>query len=225
MSARPAPARPAPAAGRPAAASPRSAPRRTVVRRRRAVLALGAALIAALTALAVAPLFRDAVRELKLPLRHEDIIRQQASEKGVDPALVAAVIYTESKFRDQTSVAGARGLMQITPATARHIARRSGGTRFVVGDLATPQVNIAYGTWYLHYLLADRYRGDEVLALAAYNAGEANVDRWVAAERARGDRFHPTQSIPFPETRAYVTKVLDARRQYRRTYARELGLR
>jgi len=70
------------------------------------------------------------VRELTLPLRHEDIIRQQAREKGLDPALIAGVIYEESRFRDQTSHAGARGLMQITPATARFIARDSGGTAF-----------------------------------------------------------------------------------------------
>ena len=71
-----------------------------------------------------------AVREIKLPLRHEDIIRQQAADKNVDPTLIAAVIYTESRFRDQTSHAGAKGLMQIMPETADYIARKSGGTRF-----------------------------------------------------------------------------------------------
>ena len=80
----------------------------------------------------------EAVREITLPLRHEDIIRQQAADKNLDPALIAAVIYEESKFRDQTSHAGARGLMQITPETADFIARRSGGIRFEQGDLATP---------------------------------------------------------------------------------------
>ena len=88
------------------------------------------------------------------------------------------MIYEESKFRDQTSHAGARGLMQITPATADFIARQSGGTRFVQADLATPQINIAYGTYYLRYLL-DRYDQHEALAVAAYNAGHGNVDRWV----------------------------------------------
>ena len=72
----------------------------------------------------------EAVREITLPLRHDDIIRQQASDKDVDAALIAAVIYEESRFRDQTSHAGARGLMQITPETADFIARRSGGVRF-----------------------------------------------------------------------------------------------
>ena len=196
--------------------------RRAQVRRRRTVLV---AILAAVTiggGIAVwSELGEDALRELTLPLRHEDIIRQQAAEKDLDPALIAAVIYQESKFRDQTSHAGARGLMQITPATAEFIARRSGGTRFTQEDLATPQINIAYGSYYLRYLL-DHYGGDTELATAAYNAGQTNVDRWVREAGGRG-RFGP-DDIPFPETRGYVEKVLAAREDYRRTYPRELGL-
>ena len=164
----------------------------------------------------------DAVRELTLPLRHEDIIRQQARKKGIDPALIAAVIYEESKFRDQTSHAGARGLMQITPETARFIARDSGGTRFTQEDLATPQVNISYGAYYLRYLLR-RYAGDEVLAVAAYNAGETNVSRWVS-QAGGPDGFDLRRDIPFPETRKYVEGVLEHRGEYRERYRKELGL-
>ncbi len=164
----------------------------------------------------------DAVREITLPLRHDDIIRQQASDKGVDAALVAGVIYEESRFRDQTSHVGARGLMQLTPDTADFIARRSGGNRFVQRDLATPQINIAYGTYYLRYLL-DRYDGDETLAVAAYNAGHGNVDRWIQDAGGAGS-FDADEDIPFPETRAYVANVLERRDQYREHYARELGL-
>ena len=164
------------------------------------------------------------MQEIKLPLRHEDIIRQQARDKHVDPALVAAVIYAESHFRDQTSSAGARGLMQITPATAHAIATRSGGTQFEEGDLASPQINIAYGTYYLRLLL-DKYGGSEVLALAAYNAGQSNVDHWLAQARGSGQRFSATGHIPFPETRAYVDRVLQAKKDYRSTYPRELGLK
>jgi soluble lytic murein transglycosylase len=164
----------------------------------------------------------DAVREITLPLEHEDIIRQQAAEKGLDPALVAAVIYEESRFRDQTSHAGARGLMQITPETAKFIARDSGGTAFEQGDLATPQINISYGTYYLRYLLR-RYDGNETLAIAAYNAGETNVNRWVD-EAGGADQFDTSEHIPFPETRDYVENVQDSRDDYRDRYADELGL-
>jgi soluble lytic murein transglycosylase len=191
-------------------------------RRRRLGLVVGVAALAALLATVLLPRLPNAVRELTLPLRHEDIIRQQAAAKRLDPSLVAAVIYTESRFRDQTSHAGARGLMQITPDTARYIARLSGGTQFEQGDLATPQINISYGTYYLRYLL-DRYDGNEVLALAAYNGGEGNVDRWVAAAQT-SERALTTEAIPFAETRGYVQQVLDARARYRSRYAAELGL-
>ncbi len=164
----------------------------------------------------------EAVRDIVLPLRYEDVIRQQARDKDLDPALIAAVIYEESKFEDRTSSAGARGVMQVTPQTAQFIANKSGGSAFVVGDLATPQVNISYGSWYLRHLLG-LYDGDATLAVAAYNAGETNVDRWVA--RAGGiDSFDPAEDIPFKETREYVADVADKRRLYRRHYRRELGL-
>ena len=189
------------------------------MRRRRRVAALLGFLLVVVAGLAVVmPVADRAVKEVTLPLRHEDIIRQQAQDKGLDASLIAAVIYAESHFRDQTSHAGARGLMQITPQTANEIARRSGGTEFEEGDLGSPQINIAYGSWYLRWLL-DRYGGNEALAVAAYNAGTGNVDDWIVDDPGmRADQ------IPFPETRAYVAKVLDARRDYRTEYARELGL-
>lgn len=201
----------------------RRARRGRAARRRRQVLGLLAfAGVVALGALLLHPLFRSAVRDLALPLRHEDAIRRQAHDKRLDPSLIAGVIYAESKFSDSTSSAGALGLMQLLPSTAHFIAQRSGGTAFTTEDLSTPEINIAYGSWYLRYLL-DRYGGDEVLALAAYNGGMGNVDEWVAEARGRGERLE-VADIPFPETRAYVERVLDARRDYRRTYPGELGL-
>jgi soluble lytic murein transglycosylase len=197
--------------------------RGTAARRLRRLL--GLAVVGALAALLVAtvlPRLGEVAQELTLPLRHADIIHQQAEEKDLDAGLIAGVIYQESRFRDQTSPAGARGLMQITPATAQYIANLSGGTRFVMEDLATPQVNISYGAFYLRYLL-DRYDGDEVVALAAYNGGETNVDRWLADADAEGRDFE-IEAIPFPETRAYVEKVLEARDDYAEAYSRELGL-
>src|SRR4051795_7941441 len=204
--------------GRPTAAARRAAK----VRRRRGNLVLGLITLLGVALLIGLHPLKHAVEEITLPLRHEDIIRQQSHKKGLDPALVAAVIYQESKFSDQTSVAGARGLMQITPDTARFIAKQSGGIRFVQEDLATPQINIAYGTWYLRWLM-DRYDGRQALALAAYNAGFGHVDDWV--RRAGGpDAFDAKADIPFPETRSYVRQVLERRKDYARRYSRELGL-
>jgi soluble lytic murein transglycosylase len=195
--------------------------RRRVLKRRLALI--GAVLLAAAIVVAVRPFADKAVQEIALPLRHEDIIRQQAADKSLDPSLIAGVIYVESHFREQTSRAGAKGLMQILPSTADYIARKSGGTRFTQGDLASPQINIAYGSWYLRYLL-QHYHGNELLALAAYNAGEGKVDEWYRDAIMRGEDFQAATHIPFPETRNYVSRVLGARDRYRHEYARELGL-
>lgn len=184
-------------------------------RRGRLVIAAIALGVVAVSAFALAGRFSHVIQELSLPLRHEDIIRQQAREKRVDASLIAAVIYAESRFRDQTSHAGARGLMQITPATANEIEKQSGGTTFKVSDLSDPDINIRYGTFYLRQLL-NRYHGNEVAALAAYNAGPTQVDRWGGANLTLKD-------ISLEETRSYVLEVLDRRRAYRKEYAKELG--
>ena len=194
--------------------------RRAAIRRRRWTALIAIAAVGGLAALWFSA-GQKALKEITLPLRHEDIIRQQARDKHLDPALIAAVIYQESKFRPRTSRAGAEGLMQILPSTAKFIARRSGGIAFVPSDLATPQVNIAYGSYYLRYLM-DRYDDNETLAIAAYNAGETNVARWIGEAGGR-DRFDPAD-IPFPETRAYVNSVERHQEDYRRSYAKELGL-
>ena len=186
-------------------------------RRRTAVIVLGILGVLTAAAIALRPMVDDAIKEITLPLRHEDVIRQQARDKNLDPALIAAVIYRESKFRDVTSKAGAKGLMQILPSTAHFIARTSGGTEFEQGDLANPQINISYGTWYLRYLL-DRYEGNTVAAVAAYNAGHGRVDRW-------GGKNLTVADIRFPETVDYTSDVIDKRAEYRREYRTELGLR
>ncbi len=173
-------------------------------------------LVAALSGLDALKGVDKAVTEITYPLRYDDIIRQQAKEKNLDPALIAAVIYAESGFvAGRTSPAGAEGLMQITPETASDIARRSGGTAFTLEDLATPQINISYGSYLLRELL-DRYDGDVDAALAGYNAGPGNADKW-------GGSQLKADEIPFPETRAYVEKVLTAQAEYRARYNKELG--
>lgn len=159
--------------------------------------------------------FERGIREVSLPLRHEKIIQQQAEEKGVDAALIAAVIYSESRFRDQTSPADARGLMQITPQTGMEIEKLSGGTSFELQDLSDPDLNIRYGTFYLAHLL-DIYNEDLVAALAAYNAGPSNAARW-------GGSRMTIEDIRFPETKAYVKAVLEKQREYRHEYELELG--
>lgn len=203
-----------------------AARRRTVSRartRRRLLIGFVLAAVAAVAAISLMPRAKDAVQELTLPLRHEDIIVQQARDKNVPADLIAGVIYAESRFSDQTSHAGARGLMQITPDTAEAIATRTGGVNFRQEDLADPQINISYGTWYLRNLL-DRYGENVVLALAAYNAGQGNVDKWIAEAQAKGEAL-TIEAIPFDETRGYVQSVLDARKDYRQKYKRELGLK
>jgi soluble lytic murein transglycosylase len=215
------PAATAQARRRPTRRPPAARRRRAAARRRRAGLGLAAAALLVVAIVLALPLVRRAVNDLGLPLRYQDLIRQQAAAKHLDPALIAAVIYAETKFEPSTSSAGAEGLMQILPQTAVYLAHRSGATTFTTADLARPQVNIAYGSYYLRYLL-DEYRGSTTLALAAYNGGEANVNRWVAVARARGRNLR-ISDIPFPETRAYVQRVLAARIAYRRTYASQLG--
>ncbi|HET7368158.1 MAG TPA: lytic transglycosylase domain-containing protein [Gaiella sp.] len=154
----------------------------------------------------------DWYQRARYPLRYETIVRAHARNYDLPPALLAAVIYTESKFdADARSGAGAVGLMQLLPDTARGIAARTGGDGFVESDLLDPEINVRYGSWYLRHLL-DRYH-DVPTALAAYHAGEGNVDEW------RRDGV----GIRFPETRHYVQKVLDAREVYADVYADELG--
>ncbi len=175
-----------------------------------------------LLAVVFGPSLDHAVRRLALPLGDTGVIREQAAAKHLDPALIAAVIYAETKFDPRTSPAGAEGLMQIEPATAEFLAKLSGGYSFTTSDLGTPAINVAYGSYYLRYLL-DHYSGDEMLAIAAYNAGLANVDRWVARAGAEG-RSLTVDQIPFGQTRAYVQRVLAAQREYRVLYGRQLGL-
>lgn len=153
------------------------------------------------------------VDRFRYPLRYEQIVRAHAKNYDLDPALLAAVIYTESRFNARAeSPAGAIGLMQLLPETARGIAVRTGGDGFVVKDLYVPEINVRYGAWYLRNML-NRY-SDERTALAAYHAGPGNVDRW----RQQG------VELQFPETRDYVANVEKAKRNYADRYAEELGL-
>jgi soluble lytic murein transglycosylase len=159
---------------------------------------------AALYVIVVEPPWFERIR---YPLRYSEYVRVHARENGIDPALLAAVIYQESKFdAGAESRSGAIGLMQLTPATAHGIALRTGGSRFRTTDLLDPEINIRYGSWYLGNLFR-KYR-NERLVLAAYNAGQGNVDRW----RAEG------KSIAYAETRAYVDRVEHLKHVYREAW-------
>jgi len=149
----------------------------------------------------------------RYPLEYEQVIRAYAEERHLDPTLVAAVIYAESRFDPNVvSDAGAVGLMQVLPETGRFIARSTGGTGFVAADLRDPDLNVRYGTWLLDYLRR-RYDGDVETALAAYHAGPANVDEW----RRTGS------GIQFPETQAYVDEVTRVRQIYAQAYGHDLA--
>jgi soluble lytic murein transglycosylase len=151
-------------------------------------------------------------QRLRYPLHYTAIVRAHARNYDLEPALLAAVIYAESKFHaDARSSSGAIGLMQLQPATAEGIALHTGGSKFKVDDLYNPEINIRYGSWYLRHLL-DRY-GNVRTALAAYNAGQHQVDVW----RSEG------KGIQFAETRHYVKRVEDLEKIYRDAYASELG--
>jgi soluble lytic murein transglycosylase len=187
-----------------------------VLRSRRVARTVALLVVLASVVVLALPTVKRIVRDLTLPLAYTSLIRQQARVEHLDPALIAAVIFAETKFDARTSPTGALGLMQIEPATAKFLAHLSGGTAFEVSELAEPAVNIRYGAYYLRYLL-DRYAGDETLALAAYNGGQTNVDDWLAQAHAAGARF-TIDAIPFPQTRAYVARVEHAQRSYEREY-------
>ena len=181
----------------------------------RTLIVLTVVVVAAGTAVVLGetPIQRPAfVDRIEYPLDYGGLVRTHAARNRLDSALVAAVIYEESRFRPRAlSKLGAMGLMQIQPVTGETIANRTGGTGFRVSDLYDPDINIRYGSWYLANLFR-KYR-DERLVLAAYNAGQGNVDRWLAAR----------EPVQFPETRAYIRRVEQLKSVYRSAWGHDLG--
>ncbi len=151
------------------------------------------------------------------PLAYRHIIVQEASRAQLDPSLVAAMINVESRWRaDAVSRKGARGLMQLMPATAQWIAEKTGQGAVQEEDLFSPEVNIRLGVSYLADLLT-QFDNNEILALAAYNGGRGNVKTWLESGVWDGSEEH-IESIPFGETRRYVLKVQAQRQIYDRIY-------
>jgi len=157
------------------------------------------------------------------PLEYQGDINREARHNGLDPALVAAVVWRESDFDAASqSRRGAVGLMQVLPSTARFIASSPNPPTGSASDLADPAVNLAFGSWYLRWLI-DRHGGSVPEALAAYNGGPANVTEWKRRAAAAGRTLRVPEDIPFAETRAYVTDVLQAWGIYRRAYGDRLA--
>ena len=179
------------------------------------------ALVAALSVAAVHQLQPAWWLRLWYPLDYQTQVTGYAKQYNLRPDLVAAVIYKESRFKASArSKAGAVGLMQLLPDTAEGIAIHTGGTQFDPDtDLLDVDLNVRYGCWYLRHLMDkyDRYPNGHDLALAAYNAGQANVDGWIA-DRTPGGRVR----IPFRETRDYVDSLNELTETYRTAYGAEL---
>ncbi|MDX5894489.1 lytic transglycosylase domain-containing protein [Rubrobacter radiotolerans] len=156
----------------------------------------------------------ERVQRALYPLDYRETIQSAAQTYSVEPTLVAAVIYVESRYDPEAvSSQNAQGLMQITPDTADFIQNNSG----ITGDFTEPQTNIWMGTWQLSYL-EGRYFGDERAMLAAYNSGQGNVDAWLS-----DPGFDLESDIPFTETHNYVNDVLDIQDTYRELYGEDLN--
>ena len=149
-------------------------------------------------------------RQVAYPFNYRDVVMVAAEKEQVPPSLVASVILAESKYKNTAeSETGALGLMQLMPDTARWVAQQ-------VGQLKEPETNIELGTWYLGHLLKE-FNGDEVQALAAYNAGRGHVESWLNENKWNG----MVDTIPFPETRSYVKAVLQYQEKYEALYGND----
>jgi soluble lytic murein transglycosylase len=158
----------------------------------------------------------DEVWRILFPIQFKDALSAKAAAEGLDPALLAALILQESSFDPQAlSRAGARGLMQVIPATGRKLARDM-RVPFRRASLHDPKTSLDFGTLYLRQMM-ERYDGRPERMLAAYNAGPHRVDAWTLLRPGQSaEEF--VESIPFTETRAYVMLILAAREHYRRLY-------
>lgn len=150
------------------------------------------------------------------PFRYQELIIKYAKLYGVDPYLVAAIIFVESHFDPEAvSSKGAAGLMQIMPGTGQWIASRM-NLQLNSDDLFDPEVNIRLGCWYLNHLFQE-FKGDIILVLAAYNGGKGNVRNWLEEGVWEGKRTE-IQKIPFPETRKYILDVEAVYKKYQEIY-------
>ncbi len=151
------------------------------------------------------------------PMKHAQLISQYAEEYELDPYFVSAVIWKESRFKENAvSSAGAVGLMQVMPETGRWISEKMGLKGYNEILLTDPEYNIRLGCWYLDYL-HEKFDGDMTKILAGYNAGPNRVDRWLEDPQYSSDGV-ALEKIPFLETDHYVKKVQQSYEIYRFLY-------
>jgi soluble lytic murein transglycosylase len=157
------------------------------------------------------------VQRMLNPIRYVDVITLHSRRHGLDPFLVAAVMRVESGYQsDAVSPKGARGLMQLMPDTGRWAAGCLGIQGYSDDLLFEPNANIRIGAWYLRQLL-NQFGGNVGVALAAYNGGPSNVEKWLSAGKWSGS-IDDLQQIPFAETARYVDRVSRAYELYLRAY-------
>ena len=151
------------------------------------------------------------------PVRYDEYVEKYAADYNIDKKLVFAVIKAESGFdKNDRSKTGARGLMQIMPETGIWAADIIGIDDFSLDMLYDEDTNIRIGCWYLRYLL-DMYDGKLETALAAYNAGCGNVNKWLSDFQYSSDG-ETLDSIPYKETDGYVAKTVKYMSAYEKYY-------
>lgn len=197
-----------------------TSPRMTKKQKTALIVLAMIALCLALTAVAVFWALPSVMRS-RFPLKFSELILKYSDEYDLEPAFVAGVISTESKFNpDAVSRAGARGLMQVMPETGAEIAE-SLGEPFSPDNLFDPETSIRYGCFYLRQQL-DRFDGNKAVTLAAYNAGPNKAALWLSEYQL--DSRGRIAYIPYEETRNYVNRVLQAQENYENLYPAELGI-
>lgn len=156
------------------------------------------------------------VQRIRYPMPYKALVQKYASQYGVDPFLITAVIREESKFMPKAqSKVGAKGLMQLMPETAQWAADQAGVTPFQEELLYEPEINIKLGAWYISNL-SQQFQNNTVLVLAAYNGGRGRVKDWLnKGQISPGGRV---EELPIPETREYAKRVLCSYAKYRQLY-------
>lgn len=176
-----------------------------------------AGLLTAVLLIYIAMLSIPGIIRFLYPLEHKEVIIKYGKLHNIDPPLLAALIKTESNFKPGAeSKKGAKGLMQITPSTAKWIAATTGLKDFDEGMLFDPETNIKLGSWYIEHL-SNYYNGSFELVFAAYNGGSGNVDKWLK-DRNYSLNGKTLDTIPFLETENFVKRVRKNYNIYKRIY-------